>query len=199
MFPCSINHSFRLHLPPRAILQPFCLQLCHLSQENQMNPLQHLHNWRRQHPSLLPKQQQHLYHCAIELFRYGRLIPLPLPPLYDVPEDLWPFVVQPIQCLTELLEKFYSLTAIQSVLPCEAKGHLRALVCNNHMPSSPPHLSVLVTLLYPPVFNEPPLWHVHFAQVTAGQQLQPLLNHQKLGPTVMVHEVFPESSCTMRY
>ena len=66
---------------------------------------------------------------------------------------------------------------------------LRAPVRNFHIPSPPLHLGVLIKSQRLLVFNYPPLWHVNFAQVIAGQRFLPLLDHRHLWPEVGVHEV----------
>ena len=83
--------------------------------------------------------------------------------------------------------------------PCEAEGRIRELFHNFHIPSPPPHLSVLFTSRGLLVFNEPPCWHVHSSQVILGQRFRPLLNHRHLVSKVAVLEVLSESSYTMRY
>ena len=116
-----------------------------------------------------------------------------------VPEDRWPVVVQQLQHPPEVLEHFYYLSELHIVLPCEAEGHLQSLVRNIHIPSPPPHMSVIVTSCRPLVFDEPPRWHVHYTQVTAGSGSSPLLSHQHLGPKVALNEVLLELSSTMSY
>ena len=145
-----------------------------------MKYLQPLCHWRRQHPSLRPKQQNRLYHRAIELRQDGRLRPLPLyhltdmaphlPHLPDVLEDCWTVIVQLVQRPPEVLEHFYSLNTLCSFLHCEAKGRPQALVRNLHIPSLPPHLSVLVTSRRPLVFDERPygLCILHKSQWGSG-------------------------------
>ena len=53
-----------------------------------------------------------------------------LPRLPDVPEDNWPVIIRPVQRSSEVLEHFYYLNTLRSVLPCEAivaSKHLSAI------------------------------------------------------------------------
>ena len=83
--------------------------------------------------------------------------------------------------------------------PVRLKVAFLALFWYIYIPSPPPHLHIPVSLCCPAVFLEPPCWHVHPTQVSAGKQLLPLLDHRYPRPKILEHEMLPQTSRIVCY
>ena len=80
----------------------------------------------------------------------------------------------------QILEIVHYLKELCSVLPSDTEGPPRAILRYIHIPFPTPHLRIPIASVRPLMLDNPPLWHVNYAQVAAGKRFLSLLNHRYL-------------------
>ena len=100
---------------------------------------------------------------------------------------------------TNNLKESTPLKKLWSVLPRYTEGGPHTIFHYLRILSPPPYLRITIALCHPTVLNEPPLWHVHPQQVSAGQMFLSLMDHCYPILKMLEHEMFLQPSWTVYY